>query len=314
MVNVCQHKTPVICLTGPTAAGKTNLAIALTQRVKGEIISADSAMVYRDLNIGTAKPSKEIRAAVPHHLIDICDLTDIYSAGQFCHDTHILINRIHTSGRLAIIAGGTMLYFYLLQHGMSKLPPKDDHIREKLKQEGANIGWSSLYTRLKKIDPITANKVHINDTQRIQRALEIYYITGKPVSQLHQQSVTSSPFEYITVRLLPPSTAILHQRIKHRFDQMLRDGFIHEVEVLYHQAGLHTDLPALRTVGYRQIWHYLEGKYEYQTMYDKTLQATRQLAKHQTTWLKKWTSAAVLTTDTPQDKLIQSIIELLNRA
>ena len=301
-------KIPVICLIGPTATGKTQLAIRLAKRLNTEIISADSAMVYRGLDIGTAKPSLELRQNIPHHLIDICSPIDIYSAGQFCDDVTQLIQKHFVKDQIPLIAGGTMLYFHLLQNGMANLPKKNETIRGQLPQKAKLEGFQTLHQLLTHKDPETAKKLHPNDIQRLQRALEIYYITGRQPSQLYQEQKLDCPFTFISIALLPPSKTLLHEKIKIRFDQMLHEGFIDEVEQLYYKSSLHANLPALRTVGYRQIWQYLEGKYDYETMIDQVLSATHQLAKHQMTWLKRWESPNMLTLRYDEEKLIEKIL------
>jgi len=295
---------------GPTATGKTDLAITLANHIPCEIISADSAMVYRRLDIGTAKPSPEIRQAIPHHLIDICEANEIYTAGKFCRDTTALIKAIHMRGKIPLIVGGTMLYFHLLQNGMANLPPRNDDIRMKLTQQAQKKGWQTLHQMLENIDSKTAQKLHPNDAQRIQRALEIYYITGKTPSELYAEQKRQSPFYYHSIILLPLSKASLHERIKARFEKMLSSGFVHEVDTLLKQKGLSSELPALRTVGYRQIGQYLQGYYNYETMVEKALLATKHLAKHQLTWLKRWeTASTFVRCDNDTEKLIQKILD-----
>ena len=289
------EKIPAICIMGPTATGKTDLAIALADRISGEIISADSAMIYRGLDIGTAKPSLEIRQTIHHHLIDICDPNEIYTAGQFYHDAKRLIHKIHSRGNIALIVGGTMLYFHLLQNGIANLPSKDDEIRAKLKQQAQKKGWRVLHQMLEKIDTKTAQRIHPNDTQRIQRALEIYYTTGKTPTELYTKQKQDSLFDYHSIILFPSSKTSLYEHIETRLKKMLNDGLIQEVEMLLKEKKLSADLPALRTVGYRQIVQYLQGQYNYKTMVEKILFATKHLAKHQLTWLKRWKFASTFT-------------------
>lgn len=284
-------KKYVVCLMGPTASGKTQLAIALTQLQPFEIISVDSAMVYRGLNIGVAKPTLQELKVAPHHLIDICDFTVPYSAGQFYKDAVNKIELIHSKNRIPLLVGGTMFYFYILQHGFSNLPVAQPMIRKKIMKEAEQKGWLSLYEKLKKIDLKSAIQINQNDTQRIQRALEVYETTGQSLSD-HQnlEKLRVLPYQFINIIVSPANRKDLHQHIKKRFDRMLQNGFLEEVEQLY-QSNLNPVLPALRAVGYRQAWQHLEGYYDHETMRYKTITATCQLAKRQMTWLRRWSQA-----------------------
>ncbi|OGT53435.1 MAG: tRNA (adenosine(37)-N6)-dimethylallyltransferase MiaA [Gammaproteobacteria bacterium RIFCSPHIGHO2_12_FULL_42_13] len=282
----------IIALMGPTATGKTALAVSLAKRFPVEIISVDSALVYRGMNIGTAKPGPELLRDAPHRLIDICDPATPYSVGQFCQDAILAIHDILAKGHIPLLVGGTMLYFHQLFFGLATLPKRDEKIREKIAKRAEAEGWAGLHQKLSEIDPAAAQKIKPQDPQRIQRALEVFYLTGMPLSTLQQQQ--QSPYFSATsvkfIALLPEDRAWLHHRIEQRFEEMLSMGFIEEVRALKNRGDLHPDLPALRVVGYRQVWEYLEGKYDENTMKAKALAATRQLAKRQMTWLRHWRS------------------------
>ena len=277
----------IICLTGPTASGKTALALELVKRLPCDIISVDSAMVYRGMDIGTAKPDDETLKLAPHRLIDICDPTQAYSAAQFCHDASIEIESIIAQKRIPLLVGGTLLYFRALQQGLSELPSANQDIRESLIADANKYGWPSLHQRLEKIDPIAAKRIDVNDIQRIQRALEVYLITGKSLSA-HWQEPTKhpSPYQFLNFALIPTDRDLLYQNIEKRFYDMLDRGFIDEVKQLHNRTDLNPQLPSMRTVGYRQIWHYLDGEYDYPTMCERSIIATRQFAKRQLTWLR----------------------------
>lgn len=283
-------KPIILNLMGPTACGKTDIAIALAGQHPINIISVDSALIYRDMNIGTAKPSSTLRQTIPHYLIDIIEPDAIYSAGHFVQDA---IKAIHISlaeKRIPVLVGGTMMYFKALYQGLAKLPPADPSIRTYISELITRWGCPHCYAILKQVDPIGADHIHPNDPQRIQRALEIYYMTGKPLSYFWSQTQSALPshLRYITVALYPENRSWLHQRIAERFDQMLADGLVDEVSQLMQQPRLHAELPSMRTVGYRQVWQYLRGAFNDEVMRDKAIAATRQLAKRQLTWLKSW--------------------------
>lgn len=279
---------PVLFLMGPTAAGKSGLALRLFDALPVEIISVDSAMVYRGLDIGTAKPSPQVRARVPHALIDICDATEAYSAGRFRADASRLIGGIRQRGRMPLLVGGTGLYFRALHKGLSALPGADPVIRKRLLDEAARRGWDALYRRLGDIDPVAARRIHRNDPQRIQRALEVYEITGKTLSE-HFAAGRNDGFTDSIVKLVvaPASRDELRQRIQARFDDMLAQGFLNEAETLYRRPDLGPDKPAMRLVGYRQAWRHLAGEIDSQVMRRLAVTATRQLAKRQLTWLRR---------------------------
>ncbi len=300
----------VVCLMGPTASGKTDLALALVKRFPLEIISVDSALVYRGMDVGTAKPAPQILERFPHHLINIVDPLTPYSAGNFYRDVQKLIQAISQRGRIPLLVGGTMLYFHSLQHGFSKLPPANQIVRKKITQMGVKKGWPEIHTRLKQIDPETAQRINPNDSQRIQRALEVYYLSGQTMSALKKNSpISNQPIDFINITLIPQNRAYLHQRITQRFDTMLSAGFIAEVKRLYDRSDLHADLPALRSVGYRQAWCFLNGEYDYATMRDRSITATRQLAKRQITWLRRWQYTEVFYCEDPN--LYQKVMHYL---
>lgn len=279
-----------IALLGPTATGKTGLAIALAQRFHGEVVSIDSALVYRGMDIGTAKPALQERQGIPHHLIDIIEPTQSYSAAFFRTDALAAIADIHARGKLPILAGGTMLYFKALRDGLDDLPSADPAVRAEIEADAAERGWPALHRELAAIDPATARRLQPADSQRIGRALEIFRVTGQPMSALLKRQAAAPvplPFDLHTIALEPSDRAVLHQRIAQRFSAMLAAGLIEEVRALRaaHPA-LHADLPSMRCVGYRQAWEYLDGTINMHTLRDKGIAATRQLAKRQITWLR----------------------------
>lgn len=278
----------IFCLMGPTASGKTGLACELIQQLPFEIISVDSAMIYREMNIGTAKPSIEELHAAPHHLIDIIDPVESYSAAQFCTDATALCDSILAKGKIPLLVGGTMMYFNALQKGLSLLPEANEDVRKQLENEAAQKGWNVLHQKLQEADPETAKRIHAHDTQRIQRALEVYYVTGIPLSVFLAKEKTEAKYRFINLVLFPEQRAWLHERIAQRFNQMLEDGLVEEVQQLQEHWSLNRDLPSMRCVGYRQVLEYLQGDYDYSTMRDKGIAATRQLAKRQLTWLRHW--------------------------
>jgi tRNA dimethylallyltransferase len=278
---------PVVFLMGPTASGKTDLALALHERLPLDIVSVDSAMVYRGMDIGTAKPSREVLTRVPHRLIDICDPAEAYSAGRFRADAREAIRDIHAAGRIPLLVGGTGLYFRSLEQGFSRLPPSDPAVRDALEEEADLKGWKQMYALLAQIDPISAKKIHPNDPQRIQRALEVYRITGRPLSSLvggGREGGLDSPL--IKLVVAPAERSRLHEVIRRRFLGMLEAELMAEVRCLYERGDLHAGLPAMRLVGYRQAWQYLAGELDYNSMINKAITATRQLAKRQLTWLR----------------------------
>jgi len=278
----------VFSIMGPTASGKTELAMQLADKFPFEIISVDSAMIYRDMNVGTAKPEKHELKKTPHHLIDIINPNESYSAAQFCCDAQSLIDEILSRGKNPLLVGGTMMYFNALQQGLSTLPQGNQELRDKLQLEANRTGWPSLHQRLIDIDPSSAQRIHPNDAQRISRALEVYELTGKSLSEHYQNQDQQTPFQFINVALFPKKREWLHQRIGHRFQQMLDSGLIEEVEGLLKKWQLTPDMPSLRSVGYRQVYDFLIGRLEKSGLREKGTAATRQLAKRQLTWLRHW--------------------------
>jgi tRNA dimethylallyltransferase len=272
---------------GPTASGKTAVALEFAARFPVEIISVDSAQVFRGLDIGTAKPTAAERAAAPHHLIDIIDPTESYSAAQFRTDAARLMHEIAGRGRMPLLVGGTMLYFKALREGLSNLPRADAAVRAAIGAEASERGWSALHAELARIDPPAAARLKPNDAQRIQRALEVFRITGKPLSALQGARVAAqAQFHFLPVALVPADRALLHRRIELRFDAMLAAGLVEELAVLRGKYALDPGLPSMRCVGYRQAWEHLEGAYDRATLRDRGIYATRQLAKRQLTWLR----------------------------
>ncbi|WP_228743320.1 tRNA (adenosine(37)-N6)-dimethylallyltransferase MiaA [Marinobacter sp. F4218] len=313
--NEAEQRPPAIFLMGPTASGKTDLAIELCERLPCDIISVDSAMIYRGMDIGTAKPSAEELARAPHRLIDICDPAESYSAADFRRDALTEMERITKAGRIPLLVGGTMMYFKALLHGMSGLPGANPELRRVLEQEASRKGWSALHQELEAKDAVAARLIHPNNRQRLLRALEVIRLTGKPISSFWQaegaslpqnqgdgvedytyftqwqaDEVTSLPYTVTQLAMAPEERRVLHERIHLRFMNMLDAGFLDEVRALMVRGDLHPDLPSMRCVGYRQAWGYLAGDYDYDTFVSKGVSATRQLAKRQLTWLRKWSS------------------------
>ena len=281
------EKPLAVFLAGPTASGKTQLAVNLVQTGKFEIISVDSALVYRGMDIGTAKPDKQTLAIAPHRLIDICDPTESYSASRFRIDALIAMQEITDTGKIPLLVGGTMLYFKALQFGLSELPESSPEIRKKLEEQLTHLGSSVLHQRLAEVDPQISQRIHQNDPQRIMRALEVYELTGKPLSEL-QSSTGEQVLDYELKKfaIAPQQREILHEHIEQRFFSMMEQGFEQEVRRLMKQQGMHADLPSMRSVGYRQMLQYISGEMDRETMIQKAIIATRQLAKRQFTWLR----------------------------
>jgi tRNA dimethylallyltransferase len=312
---------------GPTASGKTGAAVELVQRLPVELISVDSALVFRDMDIGTAKPDAATLARAPHHLIDIIDPTEAYSAAAFRHDALRLMADITARGKIPLLVGGTMLYFKALREGLSPLPQADAEVRAKLDAEIAQHGIEYLHARLAKVDAETAARLHSTDTQRIQRAMEIYLVSGKPMSELIKESASPSaplpqplsrlrerdaddlPYDILSIALIPSDRAVLHQRIAVRFQQMLKDGLLEELRMLREKYPLHRDMTSMRCVGYRQAWEYQEGEITEAELLEKGIAATRQLAKRQLTWLRSMPDNIELDCLSPDlaDKVLQTI-------
>ena len=285
-----EHKPLAIFLMGPTASGKTDLAIQLRQQLPVEVISVDSALIYRGMDIGTAKPSKAELALAPHRLIDICDPAESYSAMNFRHDALREMQDITAQGKIPLLVGGTMLYYKALLEGLSPLPSADEKVRSEIEAKAALIGWGGLHQELSKIDPISAQRINPNDSQRINRALEVFYLTGKTLTELTAQKGEALPYDILQFAIAPEQREVLHLRIEQRFHKMIELGFQQEVEKLYRRPDLNENLPSIRCVGYRQMWEYLRGDYDHDEMVFRGICATRQLAKRQITWLRGWTS------------------------
>ena len=301
---------PVVFLMGPTASGKTKLAVELHQHFPMDIISVDSAMIYRGMDIGTAKPDANIQHVAPHRLIDICDPAESYSAAKFCRDAIDEINKIHTNGRIPLLVGGTGLYFRALEQGLSELPAADETIRSQLEAEAEKNGWEGMHARLARVDPKAAERIHPNDPQRIQRALEVFEITGVPISE-HFSMGQSIGLDSDVIKIIvsPSERQDLHENIDLRFREMLAAGLVQEVNELRNRGDLHPGLPSMRLVGYRQVWQYLEGKLDYEQMLEHAIVATRQLAKRQMTWLRKEQNSRWFASE--QDDLFTNILNYI---
>lgn len=290
---------PAIFLMGPTAAGKTDLAIELTKVLPCELISVDSALVYRDMDIGTAKPSKELLARYPHALIDIIDPAQSYSAADFRTDALSAMAAITARGKIPLLVGGTMLYYKALQEGLADMPPADAQVRAELEEEAVRLGWQALHDQLRLVDPVSAARIHPNDPQRLTRALEVWRVSGQTMTEHRlKQSAQSAdagasgqshlPYTVASLAIAPANRQVLHERIAQRFTIMLEQGFVDEVVALRSRGDLHAGLPSIRAVGYRQVWDHLDGKLTSAEMQERGIIATRQLAKRQFTWLRSW--------------------------
>ena len=306
-----------IALTGPTASGKTAAALAIAQQHPTEVISVDSALVYRGMDIGTAKPAASELAAVPHHLIDIRDPLNAYSAAEFVHDAERLIGEITSRGRLPLLVGGTMLYLKALANGLDDMPKADTALRALIAAEAVDKGWPALHAELALVDPVTALRLKPNDSQRISRALEIFRLTGQPLSYFHQQNTPENiaacahkQADSAFISLEPSNRTWLHTRIAQRFDAMLAAGFVDEVKALRARGDLHADLPSMRCVGYRQAWEALDGSSPIAELRDKGIFATRQLAKRQITWLRSMPQRRIIACDAPD--ALQQVLAKVN--
>lgn len=289
---------PAVFLMGPTASGKTALSVQLAQQLNAEIISVDSALVFKGMDIGTAKPTLEERAGIPHHLIDILDPAESFSTGAFRARALELMTDITARGKLPILVGGTMLYFNSLYYGLAKLPTADIELRKQLDAEARLIGKAAMHAKLQAIDPVAAARIHPNDPQRVQRALEVYLLAGKSMTQLHEEARTEEiPYQKIKLIIAPRDRALLHEKIAQRFKLMLEQGLVEEVEALYRRGDLTVQMPSVRAVGYRQVWSYLAGEINQQEMQEQGIIATRQLAKRQFTWLRRETDAHTFYTE-----------------
>lgn len=301
---------PAIFLMGPTASGKTALAIELVKRFPCEIISVDSALIYKGMDIGSAKPDAETLAIAPHRLIDLIDPAESYSAAQFRADALAAMQDITAQGKVPLLVGGTMMYFKFLRDGAADLPSSEPQVRDAIMQQGQELGWPVMHQKLAAIDAEAAERLQPNDSQRIARALEVFELTGKNLTTYWQeQQKYYLPYRVINLAVAPSERSVLHQRIELRFKQMLEQGFLKEVESLRQRADLHPDLPSIRCVGYRQVWDYLDGKYSYAEMVERGIIATRQLAKRQITWLRSWPDLYWL--DSLDSNLLQSTLQIL---
>ncbi len=297
---------------GPTASGKTDLAIRLRQQLPVELISVDSALIYRDMNIGTAKPDAAELAQAPHRLIDIRDPSQSYSAADFREDALKEMADIVAAGRIPLLVGGTMLYFKALLEGLSPLPQADPAIRAEIEQQAQEQGWLALHQELQQIDPVSATRIHPNDPQRLSRALEVFRISGKTLTELTQTQGETLPYQVHQFAITPMDRAILHQRIEQRFDKMIKAGFEQEVRALYERGDLHPDLPSVRCVGYRQMWDYFDGNCTLDDAVFRGICATRQLAKRQITWLRSWKALTWLDSS-DVEKALQTVTNSVSR-
>lgn len=287
---------PAVFLMGPTASGKTDLALQLARELPCEIISVDSALIYRGMDIGSAKPSPEILQEYPHHLVDILDPAQSYSAALFREDALIAMADITARGRIPLLVGGTMLYYKALTDGLASMPAADPQVRAALELQAKTDGWAAVHAELQRVDPMSAERIHPNDPQRIMRALEVWRVSGLSMTEHRAQQALQKqasncghlPYNVATFAIAPQQRSVLHERIAQRFHLMLEQGFIAEVEALWQRGDLHADLPSIRAVGYRQAWSYLQGDYTYDEMIERGIIATRQLAKRQFTWLRSW--------------------------
>jgi len=313
VVNNSSSKSDIFCLLGPTASGKTEMVIELASRYPFGIINVDSAQIYRGMDIGTAKPDKSILKTVPHSLLDIKDPSEVYSASDFRSDALKEISTIIASGKTPLLVGGTMLYFKVLRDGLADMPHSDAKIRAEIEEIAVNLGWGEVHKQLSIVDPKSADRIHPNDPQRLQRALEVFLVSGRSLTEFHSEEESnknkkdqSSSFNFHFFGIQPGDRAVLHKEIAFRFNQMLEDGFVDEVRTLYQREDLHEMLPAIKSVGYRQIWSHLAGEIDYNQMVEQSVAATRRLAKRQLTWLRSWDNLRSL--DGPSVKSFDTIL------
>jgi tRNA dimethylallyltransferase len=286
------QNSPAICLMGPTASGKTALAIELVQRLPLEIVSVDSAQIYKTMDIGTGKPDAKTLTLAPHRLIDFLDPLESYSAARFCEDARREMANIRAAGKVPLLVGGTMLYFKALRDGLASMPAADERVRADILNQASAEGWAAIHTELAAVDPIAASRIHPNDPQRLQRALEVFRVSGRSLSdwQAMQSPLPDGGDAFVFLSIQPVDRSVLHQRIERRFRQMLEEGLVGEVEALFARGDLGPELPSIRSVGYRQVWQYLSQEIGFDVMVERGVIATRQLAKRQITWLRGWPS------------------------
>jgi tRNA dimethylallyltransferase len=301
---------PAIFLMGPTASGKTALAIDLVENYNCEIISVDSALVYKGMDIGTAKPDAELQTRAPHRLIDLIDPAEAYSAAMFREDALREMADITAKGKVPLLVGGTMMYFKFLRDGAAQLPTADENVRQRLLSEGEEFGWPHMHAKLGEVDPVSAKRLKPMDSQRIQRALEVFEVSGKTLTQFWaEQNEQPLLYDVISFAVMPKERKTLHKRIAQRYQIMMQQGFVEEVKQLFVRGDLHEDLPSIRCVGYRQVWQYLKGEIDYDEMIERGIIATRQLAKRQITWLRSWPDLHWLDTEDPN--LLKSALKIL---
>ena len=292
-----KEKAQVVCLMGPTAAGKTGLAVEMAEAHDYEIISVDSALIYRGMDIGTAKPDAQMLKRAPHRLIDIKDPDEVYSAADFVVDAKREIADILARGKKPLLVGGTMMYFNALMKGLAKMPVANVELRAKIEAEAAEFGWPHLHQELQRLDPESAQRIHPNDPQRLQRAIEVCRLSGRSMTALWaEQKAAASDYEFVSIAVMPEDRSVLHERIKERFDIMMEQGFLAEVEALFQRGDLHLDMPSIRCVGYRQMWLHLAGECDLDEAIYRGVVATRQLAKRQVTWLRSWENLQIFDT------------------
>lgn len=302
------QNSPAICLMGPTASGKTALAIELVQRLPLEIVSVDSAQIYKTMDIGTGKPDAKTLTLAPHRLIDFLDPLESYSAARFCEDARREMADIRASGKVPLLVGGTMLYFKALRDGLASMPAADEQVRADILSRANAGGWAAIHAELAVVDPVAAARIHPNDPQRLQRALEVFLVSGRSLSdwQAMQSPLPDGGDAFVFLSIQPVDRSVLHRRIERRFRQMLEDGLVGEVEALYARGDLGPELPSVRSVGYRQVWQYLSQEIGYDGMVERGIIATRQLAKRQITWLRSWPSLQNF--DSDDKNLIDGVI------
>jgi len=307
------RRLSAVCIMGPTASGKSDLAIEIARRVPAEIITVDSAQVYEGLDIGSAKPNAALRQEIPHHLLDIRDPATPYSAADFRADALIKVAEIRARGAVPLLTGGTMLYFKALKDGLAQMPVADEGIRREIAAFAEKQGWPAVHKRLEEVDPVAAARIHENDPQRLQRALEVYQISGHSLTYWQSKEMPACPFRLVEIAVIPPDRALLHKKIAARFHQMLELGFLAEVEALCARGDLSANLPAIKAVGYRQAWSYLAGDLSYDEMIERAIIATRQLAKRQYTWLRGWKNIhQIQTTNTAEALKILQVGSILD--